>query len=96
MKFLTWNIMHLYSVGSLETVVSKLRKCNLDLVVVQDVRWDKGGSETTDHDIFFYGNGNADNHLGIGFFVYKGIRSAVKSVNFISNRMSHIILRSFL
>jgi hypothetical protein len=34
--------------------------------------------------MFFYGNGNADHHLGTGFFVHKGTISAVKRVESIS------------
>jgi hypothetical protein len=41
----------------------------------------------------FYGNGNTTHHLATGFFKHQGIRSAVKRVEFISDRMSHIILR---
>jgi hypothetical protein len=36
----------------------------------------------------FCGNGNADQHLGASFSVYKGIRSAVKRVELVSDRMS--------
>jgi len=42
-------------------------------VTVQEVRWNKGGSEPEDDYIFSYGNGNANNHLGKCFFVYRGI-----------------------
>jgi hypothetical protein len=42
-------------------------------VGVQEVRWDKGGTETAGDYTFFYGNGNADHHLGKGFFVHKRI-----------------------
>jgi hypothetical protein len=37
---------------------------------------------------------NADHHLGTSFFVHKRIISAVKRVEFISDRMSYIILRA--
>jgi len=49
---------------------------------------DKGGSQPTDYCTFCYGNGNANHHLGIGFFIHKGIISA----QFISDRMSYITL----
>jgi hypothetical protein len=31
---------------------------------------DKGGTEPAGDYTFFYGNGNADHHLGTGFFVH--------------------------
>jgi hypothetical protein len=54
-------------------------------VGVQEVRWDKGGTEPAGDYTFFYGNGNADHHLGTGFFVHKRIMSAVKRVEFVSD-----------
>jgi hypothetical protein len=36
---------------------------------------------------------SADHHLGTGLFIHKGIISAVKMVEFVSDRMSYIILR---
>jgi exonuclease III len=77
----------------LKTVSGELVKYKLDLVGVQDVRWDKGGTEPAGDYTSFYGNGNADHHLGTGFFVHKRIISAVQRVEFVSNRMSYITLR---
>jgi exonuclease III len=77
----------------LKTLLGELAKYKLDLVGVQEVRWDKGGTEPVGDYTFFYGNGNADHHIGTGFFVHKRIISAVKRVEFVSDRMSYIILR---
>jgi hypothetical protein len=41
---------------------------------------------------FFYGNGNANHHLGRGFFVHQVVISAVKRVEFISDKMSYVTL----
>jgi exonuclease III len=45
MRFGTWNVRSLYRIGSLKTVARELGKCKLDLVGVQEVRWEKGGTE---------------------------------------------------
>jgi hypothetical protein len=41
----------------------------------------------------FYGEENGDHQLGTGFFVHRKIVSAVRKVDFISDRMSYVILR---
>jgi hypothetical protein len=56
-------------------------------VGVQEVRWEKGGTERTEDYTFFYGQGNGDHQLGTGIFVHKRIISAVRRVEFISDRM---------
>jgi hypothetical protein len=45
MRFGTWNVTSLYRAGSLIIVANEISKYKFDLVVVQDVRWDRGGTE---------------------------------------------------
>jgi exonuclease III len=94
MRFGAWNVSSLYRIGSLETVTREVGKYKLDLVGVQEVRWEKGGTERGEDYTFFYGQGNGDNWLGTGFFICKRTVSSVRRVEFISDRMSYIILRS--
>jgi len=52
----------------------------------------QGDSVPADDYRFFYGNGNVNNRLGRGFFIHDGIRWAVKTRDFVSDRLSYIIL----
>jgi hypothetical protein len=86
MRFGLWNVGSLYRAGSLMT----------DLVGVQEVRWVGGGTECVGEYTFFYGKGNENHDLRTGFFcVHKRVISAVKRIEFVSDRMSYtcIILR---
>jgi hypothetical protein len=55
-----------------------------DLVGVQEVIWDRGGTEPASEYIFSYGKGVDKHVLGKGFFVHKRIVSAVKRLEFVN------------
>jgi exonuclease III len=93
MRFGTWNVRSLYRIRSLKTVLREFRNYKLDLVDVQEVRWEKGGTEQPEDYTFLYEQGNGDHQLGIGFFVHKKTVPAVRRVEFIGDRMSYTILR---
>jgi len=53
----------------------------------------KGGTVRAGDYDFFYRKGNENHQLGTGFFVHRKTVSAVKRVEFVSNRLSYIVLR---
>jgi len=55
MKIGTWNVRSLYTAVSLKAAARELARYKLDIVGVQEVRWDKGGTVEQRIMIFFTG-----------------------------------------
>jgi hypothetical protein len=55
MRFGTWNVRSLYRTGSFTAAARELARYKLDLVDVQDVRWDRGDTVRAEDYIFLYG-----------------------------------------
>jgi hypothetical protein len=66
-----WHVecQDVYRAGSLKTVARELGKYKL--VGVQEVRWEKEGTERAEDYTFFYGKRSEDHWLGTGFFVHR-------------------------
>jgi hypothetical protein len=75
-----WNVISFYRAGSLMAVSKELSKYKFDLVGMQA------------H--FFHGKGNENHELCTVFFVHKRIMVAAKMVEFLSDRISYIIIRA--
>jgi len=83
--------MNLYRAISLTAAARELVRYKLDLVGVQEVRWDKGGTVRAGDYNFVYGKGNENHQLG--YFVHHKIESAVKRVVLVIDMVSYIVLR---
>jgi exonuclease III len=97
MRFRTWNVRRLYRAGSLTTAARKLARyaSTLDLVGVQEVRLDKRGHSRSRGLQSFLWKRKRESLIGNRIFLHQRIASAVKRVQFVSDRMSHtsIVLR---
>jgi hypothetical protein len=67
MGFGAWNVIRLYRAGSLTTMEEEISERKIDLVGVQEARWERGGTTTADGYTFFYGKRNENYELGTGF-----------------------------
>jgi hypothetical protein len=68
----------------------ELARYKLDLVAVQELRWNKGGTVKAGDYSFFCGKENTNRQLGKGFFVHHRILSAVKRAEFFLAIRCHI------
>ena len=93
MRIGTWNVTSLYGTGAVTLVAQELAKYWLDLFGVQEVRLDGNGISPIGDYMLYHGKGNNNHQLGTWFFIHKRIKSAVKKVEFISDRLSFLILR---
>jgi len=69
MKFGTWNVRSLYRTGSVTAAVRELARYKLDLVCVQEVKWDKGHMQSTCNVYWSLYTGTIEAHL---FYVFCG------------------------
>jgi len=72
----TWNVRSLYRAGSLRAAASELARYKLDLMGVQELRWDKEGTVKAGDYSFIYGKGNENLQLGTAIFVHQNIISS--------------------
>jgi hypothetical protein len=63
------------------TVSRELARYKLDLVGVQEVRWEGGGTEPAGEYTLFYGKGNENHELGKSFL---GIRESYQQLRRLS------------
>jgi len=92
MRFGTWHVRSLYRSGLLTAVAREVARYELDLVGVLEVRRDKGGTVRAGIIFLSMEKENKIINRERDFYVHYKIVSAVKGVEFVSDRTSYIVL----
>ena len=87
MKFSTWNVRSLYRADWLIAVARELARYKLDLLGVQDFRWDKGGTVRAGDCIFIHGKETKINWKQDFFVHHRTVSTVTESIEFVSDRM---------
>jgi hypothetical protein len=66
-RFGTWAVKSLYRVIFLMIVEKDVSEYKLDLLRVQEVRWNRGGTEPAGEYTFFFGKGNDNSEIRRSF-----------------------------
>ena len=94
MRFSTWNVRSLYRAGSFtaEAAARELARYKLDLVGVQEVRWDREGTVRAGDYNFSYGKGNENRQMGTGFLYITELYQQLREQSLLAI-WCHIVLR---
>jgi len=84
--------MSQYRAGSLTAAARELARCKLDLVSVEEVSWDKGGTVRAGDYNFFSMEKKKNYQFGTTFFVHHRTVSAVKRVEIATDMMLYMVL----
>jgi len=96
MRFGIWNVRSLRRARSFTAAAREFTIYKLDLVIIKEVRWDKGGMVSARDYNFFYEEGNKNHQLGTGLFVHHRIVSTVTRVEFVNDRVLYSSERSLV
>jgi exonuclease III len=95
MRFGTWNVRRLYTVGSLMTVLRELSRYRLDLVGMQEVRWEGNGTVPAGGKHFSTERGMRTMNWVQVFLYVRESYQQLRGLSLLMIGMSYIILRGW-
>ena len=89
MKMGTWNVQSLFMAGKVHNVILELKRLNISILGISEMRWPGSGDIWVDEHRVFYSGGESSQHRnGVGFIVSKGVAQAVASFVPLSDRVA--------
>jgi exonuclease III len=90
-KIGTWNIRSLLQPGKMQEAAEEIIKYNVDIAVVQEIRW-KGTGQIR-YSFYYRGLPNRQGYKGVGFYVTKQIRNRIMGFEPVTERICSIRIK---
>ncbi|VVC27148.1 Endonuclease/exonuclease/phosphatase,Reverse transcriptase domain [Cinara cedri] len=87
----TWNVRTLYKAGALGTLVDAIDRYKVNIVALQEMRWQGEGCLPTGNMTLFFGGITSNKHEnGVGFLVHNSLIPWIKQFRAINDRICYI------
>ena len=90
-KIATWNVRSLYQNGKFENVESKIKRMEIDILGLTEVRWKVAGEFTSDNHKILYSGGN-QHHRGVGIILSPNTVKTLKGCCLVSDPIIAVTL----
>ncbi|CAG4950961.1 unnamed protein product [Parnassius apollo] len=92
----TWNVQTMLQAGKMDEVGRELKTYNLDLIALQEIRWQGTGTIDKDEYTLHYSCADIQGHRGTGFIITKKLRTCVLGFEPVNDRLCKIRIKGKL
>ena len=92
LKIATWNVRTLFKIGKLENALLEMKKNQIDILGIAEMRWTESGSTMKDDYLVTYSGGEQHTE-GVGVIIHKKYAAAVMGFLPISKRVMVVKLQ---
>ena len=90
----TWNVQTTLKPGKMKEIMVEIGKAGVDVVAVQEIRWQgQGRIDKKDFSLFYSGPKERTGHYGTGFIINAKMRKSFLSFEPLSDRLCKLRLR---